>query len=108
MAVDAAIAGARIASANVVAAWTAGWPSSYRDGRGGTILGTYAGLSQPSAVILDLSDGTRQLVSVLCGGPVTTGDGVLVSPRTCELIGAPEDKQVGHEPWLHELPYQDD
>ena len=100
VAVDAAIAGTGIAPATIVAAWTASWPTSYRDGRGGTILGTYAGLSQPSAVIFDFGDGTRRLVSVLCGGPVTTGDGVPVSPRTCELIDPPEGKRVGHEPWL--------
>lgn len=100
VAVSEAMAGAGVAGADVLAAWTAGWPTSYQDGRGGTILGTYAGLSQPSVVILDLADGTRQLVSVMCGGPVTTGAGVLVSPRTCESVAAPEDKRVGHEPWL--------
>ena len=101
VAVDAAVRGTGVDARTVTAGWTADWPTSYRDGRGGTILATYAGLSQPSAVILDLADGTRHVVGVVCGGPISSEDGTVESPRTCGIEpGAGADKRVGHEPWL--------
>lgn len=99
VAVQTAIAALGVEPGMVAATWTARWPTSYQDGHGGTFLATYAGLSQPTPVILDLVDGTRQLVSVMCAGPIMSDDGSLVSPRTCGLIKAPDDDRVGYEPW---------
>lgn len=74
---------------------------SYVDGAGRTILGTTSGIRHSSAVIVELADGTRQVIGVLCSGPISTEDGALVSPRTCDHHpDMAEYKRVGNEPWL--------
>lgn len=102
IAVGAAIAGSDLDDAEIVGASTAVWPGGYRDGGGRTILATTGGLVHPSAVILEVANGSRRLVNVLCGGPVTTGGGELVSPRTCDINPElPFSQRVGNEPWFH-------
>ncbi len=102
VAVDEAIAGSGIAEAVVTKASTAEWPTGYRDGGGRTVLATTGGIAHFSAVVLDLVDGSRRLVNVLCGGPITTDAGALVSPRTCDAnADLPFSQRVGNEPWFH-------
>jgi hypothetical protein len=102
IAVDAAIAGSDLDDAEIAAASTADWSSGYRDGGGRTVLATTGGIVHASAVILDLADGSRRIVNVLCGGPITTGGGALVSPRTCDVNALlPLGQRVGDEPWFH-------
>jgi hypothetical protein len=101
VAVEAALAGSGLAGPDVGEVATADWPMSYVDGTGGTILGTTSGISRSSAVIVDLPDGSREVVGVLCSGPISTNDGTLVSPRTCDYYQElAELKRVGNEPWL--------
>ena len=105
IAVDAAMGDAGLGQTDVTAASTADWPRAYRDGHGGTILRTTGGLMTSSAVVLDLADGSRRLVNVFCGGPVTTDDGAVVQPRTCGSDGSlPDDRRVGREPWATPAP----
>ncbi len=102
IAVDAAIAGSDVAEAGITGASTADWAMTYRDGGGRTILATTGGFVHASAVVLDLVDGSRRLVNVMCEGPITTGDGGLVSPRTCDVNkDLPFGQRVGGEPWFH-------
>ncbi len=100
IALGAAIAVSELDVADIAGASTAEWPMGYRDGGGRTILATTSGIVHDSAVILDLADGSRQLFNVRCGGPITTGDGALVSPRTCDPVtDLPYSQRVGNEPW---------
>jgi hypothetical protein len=71
----------------------------YVDASGQTILMTTAGLHQPSIVVLDLADGRRRVVTLLCIGPIATGDGALVEPRTC-VVQDLSNLRVGREPGL--------
>jgi hypothetical protein len=102
IALDAAIAGSGIDETRITDASTAEWPTGYRDGGGRTILATTGGIVHDSAVILDVADGSRRLVNVRCGGPITSGDGALVEPRTCDDVEyLPYSQRVGNEPWFH-------
>ena len=101
VAVEAALAGAGLAGSDVGEVATADRPMSYVDGTGGTILGSTSGISRSSAVIVDRPDGSRDVIGVLCSGPISTDDGTLVSPRTCDHYqDEAELKRVGNEPWL--------
>lgn len=52
-------------------------------------LCTFAGLEQPEVVVFDLADGSRRYVGLMCGGPTTTQDGTVVSPRICTPADLP-------------------
>jgi hypothetical protein len=73
----------------VVGAALAGYPGSYIDASGQTILMTTGGLHQPHIVVLDLVDGRRRVVTLLCIGPITSGDGAIVEPKTCFVHDLP-------------------
>jgi hypothetical protein len=82
----------------VVGAALAGYPNGYVDSSGNTILMTTGGLWQPIIVVLDLADGRRRVVTLLCVGPITTGGGTLVEPRKCmhqEFVNLRVDRQTG-------------
>jgi hypothetical protein len=81
----------------VVAAATAGLPTSYKQGDQ-TILMTFGGLTHPSAVVFDLADSSRRVVLLTCGGPVTDGK-VVTEPRECFRNDAPWVHE-GREPWV--------
>jgi hypothetical protein len=81
----------------VVRAALGGFPSGYVDASGKTILMTFAGLSQPRIVVLDLADGRRRAIPVVCTGPIVTSGGALVGQETCFPTGLPH-LRVGREP----------
>jgi hypothetical protein len=83
----------------VIGAALGGFPSGYVDASGQTILMTTAGLSQPRIVILDLADGRRRVVPLVCTGPIFNSEGALVGQETC----IPSDLshlRVGRQPGI--------
>jgi hypothetical protein len=68
----------------VVGAALGGFPSGYVDGSGTTIpVRMGGGLSSQSIVLLDLADGRRLAITLVCDGPILTGEGKLVEEKTC-------------------------
>ncbi len=82
---------------DVIAASTAGLPTSY-EVNGQTMLGAFGGLNQPSAVVFDLADGSRRVVVLLCHGPISDGK-VVIEPRECFTHDVSWVHE-GREPWV--------
>jgi hypothetical protein len=68
----------------VVGAAMGGFPDGYVDRSGTTIPVKFGGgLSSQGIVLLDLADGRRLAVTVVCEGPIFTGEMQLVEEKTC-------------------------
>jgi len=103
LAVDAALERAAIIEpdATVTAASLSRPVGGYTDGRGGTILATTGGFVDYQYAMLDLADGRRLIIGVVCTPEMASTDGT-VPPRCDWDAGEVTAPRVGSEPWLYD------
>ena len=102
LAVDAALERAAIIEpeATVTSASLSRPVGAYTNGRGGTVLATTSGMVDYKYAMLELADGRRLIIGVVCTPEMVSTDGTV--PSSCDWdAGEVTAPRVGAEPWLY-------